>query len=168
MLFRSIANVVELSLSPVRLLAEGPPRVSVSVCGGQPTELEVRSLASHPFAVPSGCSPLQLDIKALNSFVLHESGGDRTVGAQVYGLKVTSALGFPLFSLEIVLEAFMAMGLLALCAYWAPGAARSLRLPSALGALAVAAATLALGTVDTDKYFPLYRSEEHTSELQSH
>lgn len=154
--FSTIANVVELSISPVRLAADGPPRVAVSICGGEPTELDVRSISPHPFAIPSGCSPLQLDIKALNSFVLHEQGGDRTVSAQVNGLKITSSLGFPIFSFEIVLESFLAILLLALCAYWAPGNLSSLRLPASLAALGLAAAMLLLGTVDADKYLPLY------------
>lgn len=154
--FSTIANVVELSVSPARLAPDGPPRIAVSVCGGQPAEIDVLSIAPHPFAIPSGCSPLQIKVQALNSFVLHEPGGDRTVGAQVNGLKITSALGFPLFSLEIVLESFCAMALLALCAYWAPGAARSWRLSAALGALGAAALVLYLGTVEVDKYFPLY------------
>ncbi len=154
--FSTIANVVELSFSPVRLEGEGPPRLAVSVCGGATTELDIVSLQPHPFAVPSGCSPIELRVKGLNSFVIHEKSGDRTVSAQVYGLKVTSALGFPIFSLDIVLEAFLAISLLAFCAYWAAGAARSLRLPAAGLALAGAALMLALGTVEPDKYLPLY------------
>ncbi len=154
--FSTIANVVDLSLSPIRFATDGPPRVAVSVCGGQPTELDVRSISPYPFAIPSGCSPLRLHIKALNSFALHEPGGDRTVAVQVNGLKITSSLGFPLHSFKIVLESFVAMLLLALCAYWAPGAASSLRLPSSLAALGLAATMLRLGTVEVDKYFPLY------------
>lgn len=154
--FSTVANVVELSFSPIRLAGEGPPRVSVSVCGGTPVEVEIRNRDPHPFAVPSGCSPLSITVKPLNSFVIHEGASDRTVCAQVHGLKITSALGFPIFSFGMLLESFLAMALLALCAYWAPGQARALRVPSALLALAAAAAMLLLGTVEPDKYAPLY------------
>jgi hypothetical protein len=154
--FSTVANVVELTFEPTRLAGDGPPRVSVSVCGAPPQELSITQRAPYAFRIPSGCSPISVSIKALNTFVIHEKDEDRTVGTQIYRLRVTSALGFPLMAPSTLASVLLCVALLALCAYYAPGQLASLRAPCLVIAMAATLGMVEFGTVDSDKYFPLY------------
>ncbi len=154
--FSTLANVVEVTLGPLKSGPDGSPTATVSLCGQPGTQVQVPATESFAFSIPSGCSPLELAIESRDLQPLKEGASERQVSVQVHSIRVTSALGFPLLSVARTAEVFCSLAFLALCAFVAAGRIPVARWAAALIALGAAAAMVLLGTVETDKYLPLY------------
>ncbi len=155
--FSRFGNTLEVHFNPTRTGASEPPRVGISVCGGQETIFTITS--SEPVRVPlsGSCVPQKVQLKGLNSFVPEGGKDPRSLSVQISSATVSSWLGVPLVSLGSLVAAVAAVALLALCAVFAVGHRVGVR-GTGFGLLVSLLALVFLhnATVPLDRFTPLW------------
>ena len=110
--FLGVFNTVKLRFNPIRPGAAEPAIVAVSVCQQPEQRLEVTSAEPMRIAIPSGCSPLQFSIRSLNFFTPPLEKTPRQLGAQLMEVEISSPLGVPITSPEMLISSVLLVLLL--------------------------------------------------------
>jgi hypothetical protein len=148
-------NTFKLRFNPQRPGASEPPKVSVSLCDAPAREYTITSGDPVVVSVPLGCSPLRVSLRSLNFFIPPHEKTPRELGVQLMGFEVSSLLGLPLVSTDLLLATvFIVLSIVVLSMIAA--AQVGLR-PGLLGGLALLGILLFVCCIssDPDKLEPL-------------
>jgi 4-amino-4-deoxy-L-arabinose transferase-like glycosyltransferase len=146
--FSSLLNTVELKFNPVRIGATEPALVAISLCGGEEQRHTIDSENPIRAAIPFGCSPLRISLRALNFFETPNEKTPRLLGVQLRSVAIRSPVKLPLVSADVLAVAALFLGLLSILS---ARVASSVGLAgSVFGAMAMLAATFFALFVDAE------------------
>lgn len=95
-------NSLEIAFNPVRPGAPEPPRVAIRICGSAEREIVVVSAEPIKLRIPYACSPVEVNVRGLNSFSPSNERDKRELSVQINSMRVSSMLSVPLVSPEMM------------------------------------------------------------------
>ena len=148
-------NYLDLSFEPVRVGAQEPPRISISVCGRTPMERLIDSSNPVRVWIPLGCSPAKITVSSLNFFIPSGVRDRRALGVQLKSLRVRSLLKLPIVDFRSLFSVSALMVALALLISFVATRAGLPGLKSAFVAILVGSGAVLAIDVAPDKWEPV-------------